>query len=154
MSYVHFLDVFDPAGLPAGLSDRASVEQARGQRLATPSPRLLALLTRIRQQPLGTTVNVVNGQERQPVEWVAGEPPSVQGEGATCALWTLILPVDEDMEKLQGTVSQIEAWARELGLRVFDEAQQAFAQQAPKPAPVAVTVPAVDVWICPVPAIS
>lgn len=144
MSYVHFLDVFDPAGLPAGLSDRAAAEQARGQRLATPSSRLLGLLTRIRQQPPGITVNVVDGQDRLPVEWVEGEPPHVQGKGATCALWTLILPVDEDVEELQDAVSQIEAWAKALGLRVFDEAQEAFAQQAPEPAPVAVSLDGQD----------
>lgn len=87
MSYVHFLDVFDPVGLPAGLSDREAAEQARNLRLSQPSPRLL---TRIRKQPPGITVNVVGGQGQQPVEWVAGNPPSVQGEGANCALWTLV----------------------------------------------------------------
>lgn len=135
MSYVHFLDVFDPAGLPAGLSDREAAEQARSQRLAAPSPRLMALLTRIDQQPPGITVNVVGGEDRLPVQWMAGEPPRVQGEGATCALWTLILPVDEDMEGLQEAVPQIEAWAEALGLRVFDEVEEAFARPLPKPPP-------------------
>lgn len=142
MSYVHFLDVFDPAGLPAGLSDRDAAEQARGLRLAEPSPRLLELLTRIRQQPPGITVNVVGGKDQQPVEWVAGEPPRVQGEGAACALWTLILPVDEDMEELQEAVPQIEAWAEALGLSVFDEVQESFARPVPKPPPA--TAPLAD----------
>ena len=68
MGYVHLLDVFDPAGLPAGLSDRDAAEQARGQRLAAPGPRLLALLTRIRQQPPGIKVNVDGGPDQQAVE--------------------------------------------------------------------------------------
>ncbi len=135
MSYVYFLDVFDPAGLPSGLSGRDAAEQARSLRLAEPSPRLLALLTRIRLQPPGITVNVVGGTDQQPVQWVEGDPPRVQGEGATCALWTLILPVDEDMEGLQEAVPQIEAWAEALGLRVFDEVEEAFARPVPKPPP-------------------
>lgn len=142
MSYVHYLDVFDSSGLPVGLSDRDAVEQARSLRLTTPSPRLVSLLTRIRQQPLGITVNVVGGKEQQSVELLAGDPPRVEGEGSTCALWTLLLPVDEDVEELQDSVSQIVAWAKALGLRVFDEAQEAFAHQAPEPASVA--MPAVD----------
>lgn len=142
MSYVHSLDVFDPAGLPVGLSDRDAAEQARSLRLTTPSPRLLALLTRIRQQPPGITVNVVGGKDQQPVQWVAGEPPRVQGEGAHRALWTLILPVDEDVEVLAAAVPQLEAWAKALGLRVFDETQEALTQRVPKPAPV--TAPVVD----------
>lgn len=137
MSYVHFLDVFDPEGLPAGLSDREAARQARNLRLTEPSPRLLSLLTRIRQQPPAITVNVVGGLNQQAVEWVAGDPPRVQGEGANCALWTLALPVDEDVEELQEGVSQIEAWAAELGLRVWDETQDAFAQALPKREPVA-----------------
>lgn len=136
MSYMHFLDVFDPAGLPAGLSERDAAKQARSLLLAAPSPRLLALLIRIRQQPPGITVNVVGGKDQQPVEWVAGEPPRVEGDGANFALWTLILPVDEDMEELQEAVPQIEAWAKALGLRVFDEVQEAFARPVPKPPPV------------------
>jgi len=140
MSYVHSLDVFDPAGLPAGLSDRDAAEQARSLRLTTPSPRLLALLTRIRQQPPGITVNVVGGKDQQPVQWVAGEPPRVQGEGATCALWTLVLPVDEDFEALQDAVPRLVVLAQSLGLRVFDKAQEAFAQQIrTAPATVAAT---------------
>ena len=47
--------------------DRDAAEQARGLRLAEPSPRLLELLTRIRQQPTGITVNVVGGKDQQPV---------------------------------------------------------------------------------------
>jgi len=143
MSYVHFLDVFDPAGLPAGLSDRDAAEQARNLRLAAPSPRLLALLTRIRQQPPGITVNVVGGKDRLPVEWVAGEPPRVEGEGATCALWTLILPVGDDFEALQDAVPRLVVLAQSLGLRVFDEVQEAFAQQIrTAPATVAATASA------------
>lgn len=130
MSYVHFLDVFDPAGLPAGLSDRDAAEQARSLRLAEPSPHLLALLTRIRQQPPGITVNVVGsdpGQES--VEWLAGEPPRVYGEGANCALWTLVLPEDDDdTEELDEVVQRIARWAEELGLRVFDEVLEAVAE--------------------------
>lgn len=86
MSYVHFLEVFDPVGLPAGPSDRDAAEQARGQRLPTPSPRLLALLTRICQQPPGITVNVVGCKDHQPVDWVTGEPPRLEGEASNCAL--------------------------------------------------------------------
>ena len=147
MSYVHFLDIFDPAGLPPGLSDHDAAEQARSLRLTTPSQRLLALLTRIRQQPPGITVNVVGGQDQQPVEWVAGEPPRVEGDGAHYALWTLILPVDEDYdtEELEDVAPQIEAWAKELGLRVFDEAQEAFAPPepaSPQPASAAPVHPA------------
>jgi hypothetical protein len=138
------LEVFDPEGLPAGLSNKAAAEQARFQRLPVSSPRLLALLTHIRQWPTGITVNVVGGQNQQPVVWVAGDPPRVEGAGATCALWTLILPVEEDVQELQRAVPQIEAWAKALGLRVFDEVQEACAQQGPKPAAVAATVPVVD----------
>ncbi|MDO9569183.1 MAG: hypothetical protein Q7J58_07360 [Hydrogenophaga sp.] len=137
MSYVHFLDVFDPAGLPAGLSDREAAEQARQKRLTEPSPRLLALLTRIRQQPPDITVNVVGGQDQQPVEWVAGNPPRVQGKGAHCALWTLVLPVDDDFEALQEAVPLLQALALARGLRVYDAAAEAFSQPAPKPEPVA-----------------
>lgn len=145
MSYVHFLDVFDPAGLPAGLSNREAAEQARKLRLSQPSPRLLALLTRIRQQPPGITVNVMDGQEQRSVEWVAGDPPRVQGEGAHCALWTLVLPVDEDVEELQEGLAQVEAWAKEQGLRVWDETQEAFAQPARWQAPkLVVAGPVVD----------
>lgn len=129
MAYVHFLDVFDPAGLPAGLSDKDAAEQARGLRLSAPSPRLLALLTCIRQQLPGTTVNVVSGQSRQPVEWVAGEPPRVTGEGVNCALWTLVLPVDGDFDTLKEAVPQLKAMARAQGLRVYDTAQSGFEQQ-------------------------
>lgn len=122
MSHVHFLDVFDPAGLPEGLSDRDAAERVRGLRLAAPSPRLLALLARIRQHPPGITVNVGGGKNLEPVEWVAGEPTTVQGDGAAWALWTLILPVDEDFdtETLEDVLPEIESWAEELGLRVFD----------------------------------
>ena len=129
MSYVHFLDVFDPAGLPAGLSNREAAEQARKLRLSQPSPRLLALLTRIRQQPPAITVNVVGGQDQQPVKWVAGPPPSVTGEGASCALWTLILPVEDDFDALQDAVPQLVVWAKSLGLGVYDPQQEAFARQ-------------------------
>lgn len=62
MSYVHFLDVFDPAGLPVGLSDNDAAEQIRILRLSAPSPRLLPLLTRIPQQSPGITVNVVGAR--------------------------------------------------------------------------------------------
>ncbi len=137
MSYVHFLDVFDPAGLPAGLSDREAADQARQKQLTEPSPRLLALLTRIRQQPPGITVNVMDGQAQRSLEWVAGDPPRVHGEGANCALWTLVLPVDEDVEELQEGLAQIDAWAKEQGLRVWDETQETFSQPTPKLAPIA-----------------
>jgi hypothetical protein len=120
MSYVHYLDVFDPTGLPAGLSDREGAELAREQRLPTPSPRLVALLARIHEQPPGITVNVVGGHDLQPVEWVAGDPPRVEGDGSTCALWTLALPVEEDFAALQLAVPLLEAWAVGLGLRSFD----------------------------------
>lgn len=129
MAYVHFLDVFDPAGLSVGLSDHDAAEQARSLRLIEPSRRLLALLTRIRKQPPGITVNVVSGQGGQPVEWVAGEPPRVKGEGVNCALWTLILPVDDDFEALQDAVPQLVALARSLGLRVYDAAREALVQK-------------------------
>ena len=147
MSYVHFLDVFDPAGLLAGLSNREAAEQARKLRLSQPSPRLLALLTRIRQQPPGITVNVVGGKDQQPVEWVAGNPPRVQGEGANCALWTLVLPVDDDFEALQEAVPLLEALAVARGLQVYDAAAEAFARQSPpaaaeKPAPPAAPISA------------
>ena len=145
MSYVHFLDVFDPEGLPSGLSGRDAAEQARKLRLSQPSPRLLALLTRIRQQPPDITVNVMGGKDQQPVEWVAGNPPRVQGEGANCALWTLVLPVDEGVEELQEGLAQIEAWAKEQGLRVWDETLEAFAQPARWQAPkLVVAGPVVD----------
>lgn len=137
MSYVHFLDVFDPAGLPAGLSDREAAEQARQRRLTEPSPRLLALLTRIRQQPPDITVNVVGGKDQQSVEWVAGDPPRVEGEGASCALWTLVLPVDDDFEALEVAVPLLQALAVARGLRVYDAAAEAFSQPTPKPALVA-----------------
>jgi hypothetical protein len=109
MSHVDFLDVFDPAGLPDGLSDREAAEQARNRRLAEPSPRLLALLTRIRQQPPGMTVNVLS------VEWIDGDHPRVEGEGANCALWTLVLPIDEDFdtEELEDVEPRITHWAEE-----------------------------------------
>lgn len=147
MSYAHFLDVFDPAGLPAGLSNRDAAEQARQKRLTEPSPRLLALLTRIRQQPPGITVNVVGGQGQQPVEWVAGDPPRVQGEGANCALWTLVLPVDDDFEALQEAVPLLQALAVARGLRGYDAAAEAFARQSPsaaaeQPAPPAAPISA------------
>jgi hypothetical protein len=132
MSYVHFLDVFDPAGLPAGLSDREAAEQARQKQLTEPSPRLLALLTRIRQQPPGMTVNVLS------VAWIDGDPPRVEGEGANCALWTLVLPVDEDFdtESLEDVVPVIAHWAQELGLRVFDEDADKWPNTHPGPDPV------------------
>ena len=148
MSYVHFLDVFDPAGLSAGLSDREAAEQSRHRRLTEPSPRLLALLTRIRRQPPDITVNVVGGQDQQPVEWVAGDPPYVTGEGANCALWTLVLPVDDDFEALQEAVPLLQALAVARGLRVYDAAAEAFARQdqltaaAEKPAPPAAPISA------------
>jgi hypothetical protein len=133
MSYVHFLEVFDPTGLPAGLSDREAAEQARKLLLSQPSPRLLALLTRIRQQPPGITVNVVGGQGQQPVEWVTGDPSHVQGEGANCALWTLVLPVDDDFEALQEAVPLLQALAVARGLRVYDAAA-ALSRQSPSAA--------------------
>lgn len=122
MSHVDFLDVFDPAGLPVGLSDREAAEQARHRRLSQPSPRLLALLTRIRQQPPGMTVNVLS------VEWIDGDPPRVEGEGANCALWTLVLPLDEDFdtEELEDVEPRITHWAEELGLRVIGELVEAL----------------------------
>lgn len=129
MSYVHFLDVFDPAGQPDALSDHDAAEAARSLRFSSPSPRLLALLTRIRQQPPAITVNVVGGQDQQPVEWVAGPTPSVTGEGANCALWTLILPVEDDFDALQDAVPQVVVWAKGLGLGVYDPQQEAFARQ-------------------------
>ncbi len=125
MSYVHFVDVFDPQGVPAGLSDREAAEQAKGQHLATPSPRLVALLTHIHQRTGGITVNVVAGAQEKEVRWVAGDPPRAEGENATCALWTLILPVDEDIEELVEAMPQIEGWAHTLGLRMYDAAQSA-----------------------------
>lgn len=129
MSYVHFLDVFDPAGLPVGLSDREAAEHLRSQRLPEPNPRLLALLTRIRRQPPGITVNVVGGGDLKPVEWIDGEPPRVEGDGAACALWTLVLPVEDDFEVLQDAVPQLVVWAKALGLGVYDPQREAFAQQ-------------------------
>ncbi len=129
MSHVHFLDVFDPAGLSAGLSDRDAAEQARSLGLAAPSPRLLALLTRIREQPPGVTVNVVGGRDQLPVQWIAGEPPRAEGEGAHCALWTLILPVDEDVQALAVAGPKIEAWVESLGLRMYDPQREAFERQ-------------------------
>lgn len=140
MSYVHFLDVFDPEGLSSGLAGREAAEQARHQRLAEPSPRLLALLTRIRQQPPGITVNVGGGKDLDSVEWVDGDPPRVEGEGAKFALWTLILPVDEefDTEDLEDVLPDIRSSAEVLGLRVFDETREAGAQEVAKPAPAAV----------------
>lgn len=123
MSYVHFVDVFDLEGAPATLSDREAAEQAKNLRLPAPSPRLLALLTHIRQRTSGITVNVVAGPKQEAVRWVAGEPPSVDGEGATCALWTLILPVEEDFEELEEAMPQIAEWAETLGLRMHDATQ-------------------------------
>ncbi|MBP9940619.1 MAG: hypothetical protein KBF33_04380 [Comamonas sp.] len=120
MSYVHFVDVFDMEGAPAALSDRDAAEQAKGRRLAVPSPRLLALLTHIRQRTSGITVNVLGGAKEEEVRWVAGEPPRVEGEGATCALWTLILPVGEDIEELEEAMPQIEEWVETLGLCLYD----------------------------------
>jgi hypothetical protein len=129
MSYVHFLDVFDPAGLPTGLSDCEAAEHSRSQRLTEPSPRLLALLTRIRRQPPGITVNVAGGGDLKPVEWIDGEPPRVEGDGAASALWTLVLPVEDDFEALQDAVPRLVIWAKSLGLGVYDPQQEAFAQQ-------------------------
>ena len=123
MSYVHFVDVFDMEGAPAALSDCEAAEQAKNLRLAAPSPRLLALLTHIRQRTSGITVNVVDGAKEDAVRWVAGDPPSVEGEGATCALWTLILPVEEDFEELEEAVYQITEWVETLGLRMYDATQ-------------------------------
>lgn len=127
MSYVHFLDVFDPAGLPDGLSDHDAAEAARSRLLSSPSPRLLALLTRIRQQPPGITVNVVGGKDQLPVHWEAGPPALLTGDGASCALWTLILPVEDDFDTLQDAVPQLVVWAKGLG--VYDPQREAFAQQ-------------------------
>jgi hypothetical protein len=129
MSYVHFLDVFDPAGQPDGLTDHDAAEAARSRRLTSASPRLLALLTRIRQQPLDITVNVVGGKDQQPVHWVAGPPPGVTGDGASCALWTLILPVEDDFDALQDAVPRFVVWAKGLGLGVYDPQQEAFDRQ-------------------------
>lgn len=123
MSYVHFVDVFDLEGAPAALSDREAAEQAKNLRLPAPSPRLLALLTHIRKRRSGITVNVVAGAKEEAVRWVAGEPPSVEGEGATCALWTLILPVEEDFEELEEAMPQIAEWVATLGLRMHDATQ-------------------------------
>ena len=123
MSYVHFVDVFDMEEAPAALSDGEAAEQAKGLRLAAPSPRLLALLTHIRQRTSGITVNVVGGAKQEEVRWVAGEPPRVEGDGATCALWTLILPVEEDFEELEEAMPQIQEWVATLGLRMHDALQ-------------------------------
>lgn len=123
MSYVHFVDVFDLKGAPSTLSDREAAEQAKNLRLPAPSPRLLALLTHIMQRRSGITVNVVAGAKEEAVRWVAGEPPSVEGEGATCALWTLILPVEEDFEELEEALPQIAEWVETLGLRMHDATQ-------------------------------
>ena len=129
MSFVYFLDVFDPTGDPDGLSDHDAAEAARQMRLSAPSEQLLKLLTRIRQQPPAITVNVVGGQDQQPVEWVAGPMPSVTGEGANCALWTLILPVEDDFDALQDAVPRLVVWAKGLGLGVYDPQQDTFARQ-------------------------
>lgn len=130
MSFVYFLDVFDPVGEPDGLSDHDAAESARQRRLSAPSGRLRALLTRIRQQPPGMTVNVVAGQDRQAVEWVPGDPPGVTGAGAVCALWTLILVAEDDgTPELEVAGPLIEAWARELGLRMVDPQREVFARQ-------------------------
>lgn len=71
MSYVHFLDVFDPVGLPKGLSDRDAAEQARSQRLTTPQP---APAGAINAHPPTTT-----GHHRQRGRWPG---PVARGVGS------------------------------------------------------------------------
>lgn len=63
------------------------------------------------------------------MEWVPGDPPLVTGDGADFALWTLILPVDDDMQELAVAGPKIEAWVESLGLRMYDVQREAFAQQ-------------------------
>lgn len=126
MSFVYFLDVFDPAGVPAGLSDAQAAERQRDVVLNAPSTRLLALLSRIRQLIEGVAVNVVGGRGELQVRWLPGPPPSVEGDGANCALWTLILPIEDDLDEISDVVPQLVVWARQLGLRTYDAQQEAL----------------------------
>lgn len=120
MGFVYILEVCDPEGLSPDLPDHEAISRQRDRRLAEPSERLSMLLARIRQQPLGVTVNVVGGPQHLAVEWGAEQPGSAQGEGACFAHWTLMLPMEDDVDALQDAAESLTFWAEELGLRVFD----------------------------------
>ena len=120
MGFVYILEVCDPEGLSPDLPDHEAISQQRDRRLAEPSERLSVLLARIRLQPLGVTVNVVGGPQHLAVECGADHPGTAQGEGACFALWTLMLPMEDDVDALQDAVESLTFWAEELGLRAFD----------------------------------
>lgn len=120
MGFVYILEVCDPEGLSPDLPDHEAISQQRDRRHAEPSERLSMLLARIRQQPLGVTVNVVGGPKHLDVVWGEDQPGSAQGEGACFAHWTLMLPMEDDVDALQYAVESLAFWSEELGLRVFD----------------------------------
>ena len=120
MGFVYILEVCDPEGLSPDLPDHEAISEQRDRRLAKPSERLSMLLARIRQQPLGVTVNVVAGPKHLDVVWGKDQPGSALGEGAWYAHWTLMLPMEDDVDALQDAAESLTFWAEELGLRVFD----------------------------------
>lgn len=130
MSFVYFLDVFDPDGLPDGMPDQAAADHQRGRRLSQPSSKLVQLLATIRGNVTSATVNVVGGQEALPVEWQPGPPPTASGAGASCALWSLILPVEDEIDPIEEVVPQLIMWAKEFGLRIYDAQQDLLASKS------------------------
>lgn len=143
MSFVYFLDVFDASGLPPTLPAKVAADELRGQRLEAPNGKLVQLLARIHERRAlleGATVNVVGGADGEPVHWVEGAfgaTPMADGSGATCALWTLIIPLEEG-DELEKAMPTLLAWAQELGLSVYDAQAEGLDPSAAPPAtPVA-----------------
>lgn len=121
MSFVHIIDVFDPIGLPPNLSNQEAADCQRSKHLSAPSSKLLELMKLIHTEPLSLGVNVAAGDSGQSIEWLDGDSPNVRGAGATCALWTLFIPMEDDVDDLQDTVMQLNDWADDLGLRIYDQ---------------------------------
>lgn len=151
MSFVYFLDVFDASGLPPTLPAKAAADQLRGQRLAAPNGKLVQLLARIHERRAlleGATVNVVGGVGEEPVRWEDGASeaaPMVDGSGATCALWMLIIPVEEG-DELERAMPTLMAWTQELGLSVYDAQTEGLGLSAASPAtPLATSAKALSV---------
>lgn len=126
MSFVYVLDVFDPQGLPQGLTDQAAAERQRSLMLSQPSSKLTQLLVKIRSEVRGVAVNVSAGGQEVALDQPPGQAPLLRGEGAHRALWTLFFPIEDDVSEIQEVVPQLVVWANRLGLRCYDVQREAF----------------------------
>lgn len=126
MSFVYGLEVFDPEGLPQGLTDHDAAEHQRGLTLRRPSPKLLQFVMKVRSEIRGVSVNVSAAGEAVTLEQPLGHDPLLRGVGADQALFILSLPIEEDVSEIQEVVPQLVAWAHGLGLRTYDAQQDAF----------------------------